>query len=201
MERVALTGGIATGKSHVLERFAARHIPTVDADRIARDVVRPGRPAWTAIRERFGSGVFTSEGELDRRQLAATVFDDARARTDLEAIVHPYVRSAIAQWFERCERDVAARFAVADIPLLFETAQASSYDRVIVTACTTETQVRRLMERDGLSAEDAHKRLAAQLPTADKVAQADFVIRTDGPYEDTDRQVEDVCQTLNTEPR
>ena len=197
MERVALTGGIATGKSHVLERFAARGVPTVDADRIARDVVRPGRPAWTAIRERFGSDFFTADGAVDRQQLAATVFDDSGARRDLEGIVHPYVRATIAQWFEQRERDEAVRFAIADIPLLFETAQAGSYDKVIVTTCTTATQIQRLMERDGLSMEDARKRLTAQLPTEDKVAQADFVIRTDGPYDDTDRQVETIYQTLN----
>ena len=114
--------------------------------------------------------------------------------------VHPYVRAAISQWFEQREHDGAARFAIADIPLLFETAQAASYDKVIVTTCATATQIQRLMKRDGLSTEDARKRLAAQLPTKDKVAQADFVIQTDGPYDDTDRQVEDIYQTLNQQP-
>ncbi|MEE8130562.1 MAG: dephospho-CoA kinase [Vicinamibacterales bacterium] len=196
MQRVALTGGIATGKSHVLGRFAALHVPTVDADRIARDVVRSGEPACEAIRARFGPDVFTSDGQLDRPRLASRVFADPAARTDLEAIVHPYVRRAIDLWFQEIARAGGAGFAVADIPLLFETNRAAEFDRVIVTACDQDTQLRRLMERDELSEEDARRRVAAQLPTAHKVARADFVVQTGGRVEETDRQVDSICRAL-----
>ena len=196
MQRVALTGGIATGKSHVLGRFAALHVPTVDADRIARDVVRSGEPACEAIRSRFGPDVFTSDGQLDRPRLASRVFADPAARTDLEAIVHPYVRRAIDLWFQEVARAGGARFAVADIPLLFETKRAVDFDRVIVTTCDQDTQLRRLMERDELSEKDARRRVAAQLPTAHKVARADFVVRTGGRVEETDRQVDTICRAL-----
>ncbi len=197
MLRVALTGGIATGKSHVRARFAARGVPTVDADRLAREVVEPGRPAWTALRTRFDPALFTPDGALDRRRLAALVFDDAAARAALEAIVHPHVRAAIDDWFERLATSSAAPFGIADIPLLFETDRAAEFDRVIVTACDAATQLARLTQRDRLSPDAGRKRLAAQLPTAVKAARADFVVRTDGSFDDTDRQVESIYRALS----
>ena len=194
--RVALTGGIATGKSYVLTRLGARGIPTVDADRLAREVVQPGRPAWTALVERFGSGVCDPGGHLDRARLGEIVFSDAAARADLEAIVHPPVRAAIAAWFDARAADASTPFAVADIPLLFETGRERAFDRVVVTACRPETQERRIVARDGLPIAEARRRLAAQLPVDHKVARADFVIRTDGTLEETDRQVDALCSAL-----
>ena len=196
MLRVALTGGIATGKSHVRARFAARGIPTVDADRLAREVVEPGRPAWTALRTRFDPALFTPDGALDRRRVAALVFDDAAARADLEAIVHPHVRAAIDEWFERLAAGGTAPFGIADIPLLFETDRAGEFDRVIVTACDAATQLARLAQRDRLSSDEGRKRLAAQLPAAVKVAGADFVVQTGGSFDATDRQVESIYRAL-----
>ena len=196
MLRVALTGGIATGKSHVRARFAARGIPTVDADRLAREVVEPGRPAWTALRSRFDPALFTPDGALDRQRVAALVFDDAAARADLEAIVHPHVRAAIDEWFERLAAAGTAPFGIADIPLLFETDRAGEFDRVIVTACDAATQLTRLAQRDRLSSDAGRKRLAAQLPTAVKAAGADFVVQTGGSFDDTDRQVESIYRAL-----
>ena len=196
MLRVALTGGIAPGKSHVRARFAARGVPTVDADRLAREVVEPGRPAWTALRTRFAPALFTPDGALDRRRVAALVFDDAAARADLEAIVHPHVRAAIDDWFERVATSSTAPFGIADIPLLFETDRAAEFDRVIVTACDPATQLARLARRDQLSADEGRKRLAAQLPTAVKAARADFVVRTGGSFDDTDRQVASIYRAL-----
>ena len=196
MLRVALTGGIATGKSHVRARFAARGIPTVDADRLAREVVEPGRPAWTALRTRFDPALFTPDGALDRRRVAALVFDDAVARADLEAIVHPHVRAAIDDWFERVATSSTAPFGIADIPLLFETERAAEFDRVIVTACDAATQLARLAQRDQLAPDAGRKRLAAQLPTAVKAARADFVVRTGGSFDATEQQVESIYRAL-----
>ena len=195
MLRVALTGGIATGKSHVLARFGARSAPTIDADVIARAAVRPGEPAWAAVRDRFGQEVLTADDTIDRQRLGAIVFGDAQARADLEEIVHPTVRTAIDEWFATLARDGTARFAIADVPLLFEAGGEREFDRVIVTACQPSTQLQRMMAR-GLSESDARTRLAAQLPTSDKTARADFVINTDGTREETDRQVDAVYATL-----
>ena len=194
--RVALTGGIATGKSYVLARLGARGVPIIDADQLAREVVRPGRPAWAALVERFGSEICGPGGQVDRARLGAIVFSDAAARTDLEAIVHPPVREAIADWFAARGAEADASFAVADIPLLFETGRERAFDRVVVTACRPETQERRVMTRDSLAADAARRRMAAQLPIDYKVARADFVIRTDGAFEETDRQVDAVCAAL-----
>ena len=196
MLRVALTGGIATGKSHVLSRFAARGVPTIDADVIARDVVRPHQPAWTALRQRFGPDMFTPDGSLDRKSLAAQAFADPAARADLEAIVHPHVRAAIDEWFQQIQTGRHG-YAVADIPLLFETRRAAHFDKVIVTACSPATQLARLAERDGLTTADGRRRLEAQLPTEVKTAGADFVIETEGTFEDTDRQVDAVHRALS----
>jgi dephospho-CoA kinase len=195
MIRAALTGGIATGKSHCAARFAAKGVPVVDADLLAREVVRPGTPGLAAITRRFGPGVLRADGALDRARLAATVFSDEAGRRDLEAIVHPAVYEAIQGWLRRAEV-AGATLAIADIPLLYETQRDRDFDRVIVAACTPETQLARLKGRDGYSDEEARQRIAAQMPIEEKVKRADFVIRTDGTFEDTDRQVDRVLENL-----
>ena len=194
--RVALTGGIATGKSYVLAQLGRRGVPTIDADRVARDVVRPGRPAWAALVERFGADICRPDRQVDRARLGGIVFADAAARADLEAVVHPPVRQAIADWFEAREAEAHSALAVADIPLLYETRREGSFDRVVVTACPPEMQERRIAARDGLPAAEARRRIEAQLPLGYKTARADFVIRTDGTFEDTDRQVKAVLEAL-----
>lgn len=198
MKRVALTGGIATGKSYVLARFAARGVPTIDADIVARAVVEPGQPAWHALRDRFGPTLFDSAGQLDRQRMADRVFSDGDARAELEAIVHPPVRAAIDDWFRSSPVSEPATFAIACIPLLFETGRSAEFDRVIVTACDAATQLARLAKRDGLSRETGRTRLAAQLPTRVKTAGADFIIQTDCSFDETDRQVERTYRALGS---
>ena len=197
MVRVALTGGIATGKSHCLQRFAELGAPVIDADSLAREAVAPGTPGLSAIAVRFGSGLVRPDGALDRAALARIVFSDPRARAALEAIVHPDVYRRIREWFANLP--VGTRLAVADIPLLFETGQDHDFDRVIVAACEPQEQIRRMVARNGLSEEDARARLAAQWPIAEKVARAHRVIWTDRGNAETDRQVKDVYETLNAE--
>jgi dephospho-CoA kinase len=133
---------------------------------------------------------------VDRRRLGQRVFSDPLARRDLEAIVHPRVYDAIQEWFSDQARQRRCTFAVADIPLLFETSHQKDFDRVIVTACSEDAQLRRIIARDGLSEADARTRMASQFPTADKVAGADYVIWTDGSTDDTDRQVDEVYRAL-----
>lgn len=199
MLTVALTGGIATGKTHVQRWFASQGVPTIAADDVARDVVRPRTPAWHAIRTRFGASVFAPDGTIDRPALARIVFVDAAARHDLEAIVHPPVYAAVDRW----RSDVAAAgtvpVAIADIPLLFETGHAAQFDRVIVTTCTVAAQIARLSERDGLDEDAARQRIAAQESSASKARRADYVIDTNGPIASTDRQAADVLRRLRAE--
>jgi dephospho-CoA kinase len=197
MLRAALTGGIATGKSYCIGRFASLGVPVIDADRLAREAVAPGSPGLAAVAERFGPGVVRPDGSLDRGELARIVFADRAARADLEAIVHPEVYRRIRDW--AVNLPPATRVAIADIPLLFETGHQHEFDRVIVCACPPGEQIRRLVARDGLSEDDARARLAAQWPIDEKVARADFVIHTDGSYADTDLQVSTILETLNAE--
>jgi dephospho-CoA kinase len=194
MLRVALTGGIATGKSFCLARFAALGVPTIDADLLAREAVGPGTPGIAAIKGRFGPGVLRADGGLDRAALAALVFADDTARADLEAIIHPEVYRRISEWLANQPR--GTRIAIADIPLLFETGHEHDFDAVVVAACEPDEQLRRLIHRDSLPVEAARARLAAQWPISEKVKRADFVIHTDGSHLDTERQVEDVLRRL-----
>jgi dephospho-CoA kinase len=192
---VALTGGIATGKSHVRARFEALGVPTIDSDVLAREIVAPGTPGLAAVVERFGRGVLDPSGALDRRKLAAIVFAVPEERKALEAIIHPEVRRAIEAWYERLDGKQHP-FAIADIPLLYETGRERDFAKVIVTVCDPETQVTRVMQRDDVTEEEARRRLAAQLPIEEKARRADYVIRTDGTFEDTNRQVNEVWEAL-----
>lgn len=193
--RVALTGGIATGKSHVRARFEELGVPTIDADALARDVVAPGTPGLAAVVQRFGSDVLDPAGMLDRRKLANVVFGSEEQRRALEAIIHPAVRKAIDAWYSSLDSSHA--FAIADIPLLYEGGQDRSFSRVIVTAVDPEEQVRRVIARDRLTEPEARRRVAAQMPIAEKIGRADFVIRTDGSFADTAARVREVFEALS----
>jgi dephospho-CoA kinase len=194
MLRVALTGGIATGKSYCLERFAAKGIPTIDADVLARVVVAPGTPGLTAIADRFGTAVLTADGVLDRAALGRIVFGDHKARAALEAIVHPEVYRHIREWLANLP--AATRIAIADIPLVFETGHNHDFDEIVVAACGPEEQVRRVMARDHLTDAEARARVAAQWPIEEKVKRARHVIWTDRGFAETDRQVAEVYDSL-----
>ncbi len=194
MVRAALTGGIATGKSYCLSRFASLGAAVIDADRLARDAVASGSRALDAIVARFGPSMLRADGTLDRTALARIVFSDRAARADLEAIVHPEVYRRIGEWLATLPS--GTRIAIADIPLLFETGHTHDFDRVVVVACDPREQLRRVMSRDGLSEQDARARLESQWPIAEKESRADYVIRTDGSASDTDTQVRTVYEHL-----
>lgn len=195
VRRIALTGGIATGKSYVRGRFEALGVPTIDSDILAREAVAPGTPGLAAVVARFGRDVLDEHGALDRQELARIVFGDPGARRALEAIVHPDVRRATDRWFASLD-PTRHPVGIADIPLLYEVGRDRDFDAVIVVACTPETQLHRVMKRDGLSEADARERLAAQWPIEEKIRRADDVIRTDGTFEATDLQVRGVCARL-----
>jgi dephospho-CoA kinase len=195
VRRVALTGGIATGKSHVLALAARLGVPTIDADLLAREAVSPGSPGLAAVVERFGPRYLDGSGHLDRRALGELVFRDASARGDLERIVHPEVRRRTDSWFAALD-PAAHPFAIADIPLLYETGRDADFDKVIVTACDQAAQIRRIVERDSLTEAEARQRIAAQMPLDEKIRRADFVIRTDGAFVDTEKQVRAVLKEI-----
>ena len=193
--RIALTGGIATGKSHVRARFEALGLPTIDADTLARRAVDPGTAGLAAVTARFGAEVLDADGALDRRKVADVVFADAQARRDLEHIVHPFVRQAIDDWFASLD-ETGRPVGIADIPLLYETGREADFDAVVVVACEPATQLARVMARDGLSEAEAQLRIAAQLPIEEKIRRAEYVIRTDGSLDETDVQVRAVLDAV-----
>jgi len=195
IRRIGLTGGIATGKSYVAGKIREAGVPIVDADVLAREVVAPGTPGLAAVRKRFGPDAVRRDGTMDRVRIAQIVFKDKRARLDLEAIIHPAVQRAIDDFFAQLPKRTP--FAVADVPLLFETKREGQFQEVVVVACPRDIQLMRLMERNKLSKEDAERRLGAQLPIDQKVKKATHVIRTDGTFEETDAQVAELIKKLS----
>lgn len=192
--RVALTGGIATGKSTVRAAFERLGVPTSDADLLAREAVAPGTKGLDAVVRRFGRGVLDRAGALDRKALGRIVFGDPEARKALEAIVHPIVQAATDAWFTRL--DPATPFAVSDIPLLYEIGRDVDFDAVVVVACPPDIQLARLRARDGLSEAEARHRIAAQLPIEEKVRRADYVISTAGSPAETEAATAAVWRQL-----
>ena len=183
--RVALTGGIASGKSTVANLFAARGVPVIDTDVIAREVVEPGTPALAAVVEAFGPEVLGADGRLDRRRMRERIFGDAAARRRLEGILHPAIRAEMAR------RSLAAGgpYQVLVIPLLAEGGRRDHVDRVLLVDVPEEMQVERLMLRDGVSREQAAASLGAQAGRAARLAIADDVILNTGRADDLDHEV------------
>ena len=170
--RVALTGGIASGKSTVAGLFAALGVPVIDTDVIARQVVEPGQPALAQVIAAFGTGVLDASGGLDRRRMRERIFADPGARHRLEAILHPVIRAEMA----RQSVAAAGPYQVLVIPLLTEGGRRDHVDRVLLVDVPEELQVRRLVTRDGVSHEQAQASLNAQATRAARLALADDVI-------------------------
>lgn len=183
--RIGLTGGIASGKSTVADMFANLGVPVIDTDVIAREVVNPGQPALSEIREAFGDGVIAADGTLDRAAMRAIVFGDEAARHRLEAILHPKIGEAT-----RAQADAAdGPYQVIVVPLLIESSLRHFVDRILVVDCDEEIQVARLLARDAESEIQARRMLAAQSSRDDRLAIADDVIANEGDLDATRDQV------------
>lgn len=174
--RVALTGGIASGKSAVAEAFAARGVPVIDTDVIARDVVGAGLPALAEIVAVFGSEVLDSDGHLDRKHLRELIFSDPQRRRQLEAILHP----AIAREMQTRIAAAGGDYQIIVVPLLLEAGLEGEFERILVVDCAESLQLERLIARDGESETSARRILDAQAERRARVAHADDVIVNDG---------------------
>lgn len=193
---VGVTGGIATGKTVVTSMLSELGAPLIDFDVLARRVVEPGQPAWRDIVSCFGEQVLSGDRTLDRARLAEIVFADADKRRMLESFTHPRISELFLAEVRRIrERDPEAIIQAA-VPLLIEADMQSLFDHVVVVFAPVEAQIERLMERDGLSLQEAQIRLGAQMPVAEKLGYADSVIDNSGSLEDTRRQVEDLWARL-----
>jgi dephospho-CoA kinase len=195
MSRIAVTGGVGSGKSEVARMLAARGATVVDADAIAREVVAPGTPGLRAVLEEFGPDVAAQDGSLDRARLAALVFSDDAARRRLEAIVHPLVAARAQELLDAVPVD---EVAVYDVPLLVERGLAHGFDTVVVVDVPVETQIERLVRCRGMTEADARARLAAQASRAERLALADIVLDNSGTRADLVVRVDELWERLTS---
>ena len=193
---VGLTGGIATGKSTVSAMFAHLGAKVVDADLLAREVVMPGQRAHREIVEAFGPEVLQADGALDRKRLGAIVFADAGKRKRLEEITHPAIRTRQQRILSVYEEEAFEGIVIWDVALLIETGGAKSMDRVVVVIADEAIELSRLVAREGFSEEEARRRIASQMPLAEKVKVADHVIDNSGSRSETERRVGQVYRAL-----
>lgn len=176
MLKVGLTGGIACGKSTVAKMLVNKGALLIDADSLAREVVKPGMPAWKDIVEWLGESIVLKDRNLDRSKIARVVFDDEQARAKLNAIIHPRVIQLFIRKSSALEQKNPDKIQVWEIPLLFEAGMQNLVDFIVVVASTEDKQISRLKQRDGLTWEEAQKRIRSQLPLEEKIKGADYVI-------------------------
>lgn len=191
MKVIGLTGGIATGKSSVAGLLEQLGASIVDADQLARDAVRPGTEAYLAIVDQFGPGILDAEGFIDRTHLGGLIFADSEARNRLESIVHPAIKRLAGERLAAL-REIGVPIAVYMAALLVEAGAIDRVDEVWVVSVNEKIQIERLMNRDGLSREDALRRIGSQMPMEEKKGYGKVVIDNSGAWEDTERQVRGV---------
>lgn len=190
---IGLTGSIASGKSTVSNMLKEYGLPIVDADIVARLVVEPGRETLKEIVKTFGEEILTEKGELDRPKLGSIVFNDEEKRKQLNSIIHPAIRQEmLRQRDEHIEN--GAKVVIMDIPLLFESKLQHFVDKILVVTVSEEVQLKRLMERNNFSEEEAKARIGSQLPLSLKEQGADAVIYNNGTIEETKRQLENILR-------
>jgi dephospho-CoA kinase len=196
---VGLTGGIATGKSTVSNMLQGLGAEIIDADQLARQVVEPGQPAWREIVEEFGRDVLTPDGTLDRKKLGAIVFANPEQRKRLEAITHPAIRARVKARVDELAARGFAGIVFYDAAILIEALGHQDMDRIVVVMTDEATQVARLRGRDGTDDAEGRRKIASQMPLAEKAKLADYVIDNSGDREATAEQVRRVFATLMSE--
>jgi len=196
---VGLTGSIATGKSTVSRMFAHLGARVLDADLLAREVVMPGQPAYLKIVGEFGQSVVQADGTLDRKALGAIVFAEPARRKRLEEITHPAIAARQQRILSVLGEEAFEGIVIWDVALLFETGGVAKMDRVVVVYADAETELARLIARDGMTEADARARIASQMPVAEKAKRADYVIDNSGDRAHSERQVKAVYEALLAE--
>jgi len=184
MKKVALTGGMGTGKSTVMWMFQEMGAEIINADEIAHKLLEPKTHAWKMLFERYGDHIMQKGGIIDRRALAATIFSDDEERKFVESVIHPRVHEEISHKLVELEKKEVP-YVIVEIPLLFETGWEKEFDTVVVIRCDHEQQIARCMEKFGLTREDVEARLQVQRPLETKESKADFVIDNAGSKTET----------------
>jgi len=192
---IGLTGGIATGKSTIAKLLIEHGAILIDLDVIAREVAQPGHPSLQRIAERFGQAILQADGSLDRKKLGSIVFADPAERKALEAILHPAIRAVMKDRMAYHESQTPDKLVVVDVPLLYESGLESYFEQIMVVYVPKNIQLKRLMERDKLTPEEAQKRLAAQMDIDEKKDRADIIIDNSGNLDDTKLQIDQFWQT------
>lgn len=193
---VGLTGGYASGKSTVARIFVEMGAVLIDADELAREVVRPGKPAWSEIVAHFGKGILLENSEIDRKALAEIIFRDEKERERLNSIVHPMVLEEELKAIDEIRGKKPDAIVIMNVPLLIESGHFNYCDRIVVVTVDEETHIKRLMDRDGFTREEAIRRISSQMPLSEKVKYADFVIDNNGSIEETKREVRKIFALL-----
>jgi dephospho-CoA kinase len=188
--RVALTGGIACGKSVVAQILSEKGCVVESADEVARDLVSPRSPAWKKIVRRFGEEILRPDGTLDRKRLGAILFAEPEARAFLNRLLHPLVLKERKRTVSRLEKEGRTKIYIVEAALTIEAGHAGFYDKIVVVHCPEPFQIRRLMERDGLDPVEAGTRISAQMPQSEKLRYADYSIDTSGSLAETVEQTE-----------
>lgn len=196
MISIGLTGGLASGKSLVARIFKSLGCALIDTDAIARDVVVPGTAGWQAVVKEFGPHILAENNTIDRPKLAGIIFNDAGRREILNSILHPLIMRAVREQAAAIEAGDPDAVVVVDVPLLIECGMQDDFDEVVVVWTPRETQISRMMQRDGLPEAEARQRLAAQLPLDQKKAYATFVVENDADEEKTEAQVRRIFSDL-----
>jgi dephospho-CoA kinase len=196
MLNVGLTGGIASGKSTVAEMFAKHGAHLIDFDGLAHEVQEPEKPAWREVVNQFGEGILRPDNKIDRVKLGNIVFADKKKLIELDKIVHPFVYQEWHMLLEKIGKKEKHAIILSDIPLLFEGNMQHLFDLTILVFIVPEEQVSRLMARNGISKEEAGKRLKSQMPISEKIALADIVIDNDGGIPETEKRVGQLWREL-----
>ncbi len=196
MLRAGLTGAIATGKSTVGRMFVESGCRLINSDDITHQLLQPGQPVHDAVVQAFGRQIVAADGTIDRKILGEIVFNDAEARTKLNGLVHPAVIRRHQEWLNEMAQLDPGGVAIVDAALMIESGSYKNFDKIIVVTCSPEIQKQRLRARSGLSEEQIEARIQAQMPMAEKVKFANFVIDNSGDLGETRRQVEETNSTL-----
>jgi dephospho-CoA kinase len=197
MLRVGLTGGIATGKTTVASMLRERDVPVLDADPLGHALLEPGQVTYEEVVAAFGKDILDAYGNIGRAKLGALIFADAEKRARLNEILHPRILKVVQKWFAALDEPEGPPFAVVEAALLVEANYAKELDKLIVCWCRPDQQMGRLLQR-GLSEQEAHQRIAAQMSVDEKRKRADIVIDCSGSFEETERQVNQAVEQLRS---
>lgn len=197
MKIIGLTGNIASGKTEVAKIFKELGATIIDADKIAREVVEPGEPAWQEIVEEFGSNILNSDGSINRKKLGEIIFNDDRRREQLNRITHPRIMAKIKETIDQCKKE-NVKVAIIEAALIVERGGLLNViDELIVVSADVDTQIERIMTRDGLHRNEALSRMESQMPISEKTKHAAYIIDNAGSLRETRKQVEEIWEKLN----